>query len=103
MPVSADEPADKWFVATFETAKPLANGTYELCGPHFNANHERYDTDTFVRHGSIILEGMPRTFDGLREYLRTHNIEGIVFHRGDGVMCKIKRSDFGFPWKGVER
>lgn len=102
MPVSADESADKWFVAAFEIAKPLANGTYELCGPHFNANREGYDTDVFVRHGSIALEGVPRTFDGLRKYLQAHNIEGIVFHRGDGAMCKIKRSDFGFPWRGVK-
>ena len=26
-------------------------------------------------------------------------MEGIVFHRENGEMCKIKRSDFGFKWR----
>ena len=77
---------------------PLADGTYELCGPHFNSNREKLDHDAFFRHGDIVLEGVPRDFNGIRAYLEMHNIEGIVFHRGNGEMCKIKRSDFGFRW-----
>ena len=34
-----------------------------------------------------------------KEYLKNNYIEGIVFYRGNGEMCKIKRSDFGFRWK----
>ena len=36
--------------------------------------------------------------EGLREYLRTHNIEGLVFWKDGEPQCKIKRSDFGFKW-----
>lgn len=39
----------------------------------------------------------------IHRYLETHMIEGIVFHRGNGDMCKIKRSDFGFTWKVIKR
>lgn len=98
MPVSETDPGDKWFVATFKSVGPLADGTYELCGPHFNSNREKLDHDAFFRHGDIVLEGVPRDFNGIRAYLEMHNIEGIVFHRGNGEMCKIKRSDFGFRW-----
>lgn len=38
--------------------------------------------DILVKHGSVVLEDVPRDFEGIKEYLRTHMIEGIVFHRG---------------------
>ena len=37
-------------------------------------------------------------YEGIKQYLEEHYIEGIVFYRGNGEMCKIKRSDFGFEW-----
>ncbi len=40
-------------------------------------------------------QNVPRTFDGLREWLTDRNIEGIVFHHEDGRMAKIKLRDFG--------
>lgn len=98
VPVSEDDPADKWFVAAFQAAGPMADGTYELCGPHFNANPEHLEQDTFFRHGDIVLSDVPRDFEGLRAYLVANNMEGIVFHRGNGEMCKVKRRDFGIPW-----
>ena len=76
------------------------DGTYELCGKHIKNNPEQLEIDTLVRHGSVVLEDVTRTFDGIREYLRTHYIEGIVFYRSNGDMAKIKRSDFGFEWIG---
>ena len=36
-------------------------------------------------------------FAGIREYLRAHDIEGIVWHRANGDMVKIKKKDFGLP------
>lgn len=75
----------------------LLDGTYELCGPKIGANAESYGEHTFIRHGSVALDA-PRTFDGLREYLGDHLIEGIVFHHPDGRMAKIRRHDFGWPW-----
>ena len=34
----------------------------------------------------------------LIDYQIENEIEGIVFHRGNGDMCKIKRTDFNFMW-----
>ncbi|MBR1609071.1 MAG: hypothetical protein IJ678_05595 [Kiritimatiellae bacterium] len=39
-----------------------------------------------------------RTFDGIRDYLCEHEIEGLVFWHDGEPQCKIKRSDFGFIW-----
>ena len=46
-------------------------------------------------HGMVEVE---RTFEGIRKYLEEHNIEGLVFWKDGYPACKIKRSDFGFPW-----
>jgi len=104
--VSADNPADKWHVAAFERFKQLNveytseryNGTYELVGLHINGNPHNDTGDVLVRHGKLILKDVPRTYEGIKEYLSNHYIEGIVFYRGNGEMCKIKRTDFGFEW-----
>ena len=45
-----------------------------------------------------MIRDCPRTFEGLRDYLREHEIEGIVFWKDGEPRCKIKRSDFGFKW-----
>ena len=47
-----------------------------------------------------IPEEIPLTYDGIKAYLETHAIEGIVWHEQSnlGRMCKIKRRDFGLPW-----
>ena len=78
--------------------KELENGTYELIGPHINANPYNLKEDILVKHGSTILENVPREYEGIKQYLKEHYIEGIVFYRGNGEMCKIKRSDFNFEW-----
>ena len=79
------------------TEPPLADGTYEAIGPHFNGNKHNLDTDILVKHGTNILD-VPRTFEGIKQYLAEHRIEGIVFWLNGEPMCKIKRSDFGFDW-----
>jgi len=38
---------------------------------------------------------VPRTFDGIRGFLETMDIEGLVFHHPDGRMAKIKKRDYG--------
>lgn len=42
-------------------------------------------------------------FEGIRDYLKEHYIEGIVFWKDGEPRCKIKRSDFGFEWNGGGR
>ena len=75
------------------------NGTYELIGKHINGNAYNLDDDVLEKHGLRILKDVPRNYDGIKEYLKNNYIEGIVFYRGNGEMCKIKRSDFGYEWK----
>lgn len=92
-----DEPESKHHRAAWAMVGGLADGTYELCGPSFNANPEDFGVNNFVRHGDMVLD-VPRAFDGLRAELEARAIEGIVFRHPDGRMCKIRRADFGLPW-----
>lgn len=88
------------YVNTFGSLDVIPeNGTYELCGPKINSNPENFEKHIFIKHGVDILE-VARNFDGIREFLKENNFEGIVFHRVDGDMCKIKRVDFNFEWNG---
>ena len=76
----------------------MEDGTYEAIGPHFQTNPYNLDFDVLQRHGTVVIDLPDRSFEGIREYLRTHNIEGIVFWKDDQPRCKIKRKDFGFKW-----
>lgn len=99
VPVNASRPEDKWFVVAWaNTQWAIEDGTYEAVGPHFNSNPYWLDDDFLEKHGRIRIHDCPRDYDGIREYLRLHEIEGIVFYRGNGEMCKIKRTDFGYKW-----
>lgn len=96
----ADDPNSKYYLEAFERQKSqsLENGTYELIGKHLNANPYELETDILEKHGKRILENVPRNYEGIKKYLEEHHIEGIVFYRENGQMCKIKRTDFGFEW-----
>lgn len=104
--VSKDKPEDKWYVKAYDYLgeqsmlydKYIIDGTYELCGPHFQGNPYNLERDLFFRHGEKVLKDVPRDFEGIKKYLEEHYIEGIVFHRGNGDMCKIKRTDFNLEW-----
>ena len=103
LPVDFNSRADKWYVAAYEnTPWCRADGTYEAVGEHFQSNPYGLDADFLEPHGRIKMPDFPRDFDGMREYLRTHEIEGVVFWKDGEPRCKIKRSDFGFKWP-VER
>lgn len=99
--VNPNDPADKWFWRAFRTSKTsygyLEDGTYEAVGKHFNNNPYNMEIDRLERHG-IRERFVKRTFEDVREYLRTTNIEGLVFWIDGEPICKIKRSDFGFEW-----
>lgn len=97
--VDPASPADKWFWSAFvNTPWVTEDGTYEAVGLHFNGNPYNMDDDFLEKHGRIVLWNVPRDYYGLRAYLKVNEIEGIVWHRGNGEMCKLKRSDFGYPW-----
>lgn len=86
---------DKWHAAAHDPALP--DGTYELCGPHFQTNPHGFSSDRLIPHGADVLDA-PRTFDGLKTFLAETPIEGIVFAHPDGRRAKIRRDDFGFDW-----
>lgn len=85
---------DKWHMeADFEQ---LPSGTYELVGPKVQGNPEGFYRHTLVGHKySVVYYGILRTFDGIRDFMKDKDIEGIVFHHPDGRMAKIKKSDYG--------
>lgn len=99
LPVDFERGGDKWFVAAYKNSPWITeDGTYEAVGPHFQNNPYGLDDDFLEKHGRIKIPDFPRTFEGMKEYLRTHEIEGVVFWKDGVPRCKIKRSDFGFKW-----
>ena len=104
VPVSAGGPDDKWHRVAAATwsdflGKPLEDGqTYELCGPKVQGNPEGFITHVLVQHGCITADDCPRDFDGIREYLDNHTIEGVVWWHPDGRRTKVKVRDFGL-WR----
>lgn len=97
VPTSRDNPGDKWFIRALDNTPYLENRTYEAIGPHFQGNPYGLPDDVLVPHGAEVIE-VARTFGDIRDYLEHYNIEGIVFWKDGEPQCKIKRSDFGFPW-----
>jgi len=97
--VEATRPEDKWArEAMTNLGVAPSEGTHEAIGPKINSNHERLTSHILVRHGAVRWESVPRDFDGLREWFKTQEVEGIVFHHPDGRMVKIRRDDFDLPW-----
>lgn len=96
-----DGPEDKWFREALKFGAP-PDGTYELVGPKVQGNPEKYAEHELVSHSQTdTYDNAPRTFEGLREWMRGKDIEGIVFHHPDGRMAKIKLRDFGLQ-RGVK-
>ena len=101
--VDVNNPADKWFVEAYYNALAscdfdrLLDSTYEAVGEHFQGNPHGYNCDILEMHGATVLD-VPRTFEGIKQYLTDHYIEGIVFWYDGEPRCKIKRSDFGLEW-----
>ena len=98
-----DGPDDQWHREAFfgggfadgdQDRPSLSDGTYELCGPKINGNPEGYLAHALIPHGKHVIEPCPRDFEGVRDFLRATNIEGIVWHHADGRMGKIKARDF---------
>lgn len=93
-----NKPEDKLHFEGFDNLIEKNDGTYELCGPKVQGNHERFFAHQLILHGCIKLNITNFSFEGLKKYLSDPevNIEGIVFHhKTDGRMCKIRKCDFG--------
>jgi hypothetical protein len=89
-------PADMWHIqALLNRPKGgWADGTYELCGPKIGGNPEKLPYHVLIRHGTDYVDA-PRTFDALREWFKTVDLEGVVWWHPDGRKVKIKARDFG--------
>lgn len=96
IPVDPDSKSDQWHMEAFNEG--LWGGTHELIGPKVQGNPENVDRHILIPH--IATGRLPdltnRSFEGIREYLKYKDIEGVVFHHPDGRMGKIKKRDFGF-------
>lgn len=98
-----DGPDDRWHREAYAlgdlNGDRLPAGTYELVGPKIQGNQEHYTEHRLVPHSvhvlGMIMDRVPRTFEGLKEFFAGRDIEGIVFHHADGRMAKIKKRDFG--------
>ncbi len=106
---------DKWIweavgwtaVGGSDEHAPWPDGEHscEAIGPSIQGNPLGLEKNTcvpFNLKGAPVFYGIPRTFDGLKEFLAMrdslyspgHLAEGIVFHHPDGRRAKIKRKDF---------
>jgi hypothetical protein len=99
IPAKRDDPGDRYLFEAFDSAAAWDDGIYEALGPKIQGNPEKYDRHRLVCvvpfDASLVLEDVPRTFAGLKEFLAAEDIEGIVFHHPDGRKAKIKKRDFG--------
>lgn len=98
---------------------PLRDGTYEAIGPAWQGNPYHLTKNMLVAHGNNQCSNLAELieeqlsygreigasqlepdvlFDLIEDYLHSHVIEGIVFWLDGKPLCKIKRSDFGYPW-----
>jgi len=100
MPLNPDDNADKYHWEAVDNLEDDApDGTYELVGPTVQQNIYGLDYHLFVKHGHEEVD-VPRTLEGIQEFLETHYIEGLVFHPEDDSlpMFKVRRKDFGIVW-----
>jgi hypothetical protein len=93
---------DRWIQeAVSSCPHDLSEGTFEAIGPKINGNKDQADNHRLHKHGDYIftsISNVPLTFENIGYFLSINEIEGIVFHHRNGIMCKIKRSDFGLKW-----
>jgi len=101
VPCIRDNPADKYHWEAWdrfmnaEGNRRFQDGTYELCGPKVNGNHEQLNIHVLIKHGNGEVIFGDVTYESIQKYLLREDIEGYVFHHPDGRMCKIRKKDFG--------
>lgn len=97
-------PEDRWINEAIEVfAEEAQEGTYEAIGPKIQGNPYGLGYHTLSKHTWGRIENCPVDFDGLKEWLLQHGVEGVVWHHPDGRMAKIKRRDFGIPWPSEKK
>lgn len=103
-----NEPSDKWLYDALKNTDlseiPDGEWSGEAVGVNIQGNPLGLDKNVIVFFSlgqAPVLEGVPTTFEELREWLPkaqskygTGAIEGVVWHCDDGSMMKIKTKDF---------
>lgn len=100
IPVSAENPADKYHLEAFLAVKAelIENQTYELVGPTLNDNPYNLIKHELWEHGKLVVDIVP-SFENIKKFLEDNYIEGLVFHhKEDGRVAKIRRKDFNLFW-----
>jgi hypothetical protein len=103
---SRDDPSDKHIFAAVDAMNfydwPNGEWPCEALGPKIQGGVEsdRPELYPFAFRPIHLLDFTTHlTFESIRDYLTTHEIEGIVWHdKMRGRMAKIKRRDFNLPW-----
>ena len=81
----------------------MKTGTYELCGPKVNGNPDKLERHALIKHSDaeVIGVGSPRwhtEYQTIKTTILTLHEglgwEGVVWHRPDGRMAKMKASDY---------
>jgi hypothetical protein len=92
-----ENPQDKYHYEAFDKMSIKKDGTYELCGEKIGKNPEQIKGNVLIKHGEIIKDKIELSFNGIKNWLKTQDIEGVVFYEvgGEKRMCKIRKKDFG--------
>lgn len=97
-----DGPKDAWHREAWSD-RGLSDGTYELVGPKIQGNPYKMSAHLLILHGDVMFApDIPRDFESIKRFLAEYECEGIVWHRGNGDMVKIKSKDFGLQWPRKE-
>lgn len=101
-----EDPSDKHIFAAVDATSfrdwPDGAWSCEALGPKIQGGIESVTPCLYAfLLNPVIAPGFPDgdlTYDKIKSYLESHEIEGIVWHHPDGRMCKVKRRDFNLPW-----
>lgn len=88
--------------SSFELVPFGGVGTYEAVGYKIQGNPYNLSSHSLRKHGVCEIPDFPRDYEGMKEYLKQHAMEGVVFWKDGEPRCKIKRTDFGFSWPPKE-
>lgn len=104
---SRSDPADQHIFAAVDATDfdewPAGAWSCEALGPKIQGGVDglpptllAFSLPDFARFNRV--GDAPRAFDDFAAFFTSTEWEGLVFHRKDGRMAKIKRRDFGLPW-----
>lgn len=104
IPIKSNVKGDWRFIQALENSPWISiteNALYEAVGKDFRDNPYELDDNFLERAGRRKLKDCPRTYEGIFDYLRKHELEGIVWWKDGMPWGKIRRKDFGLTWPPI--